>query len=445
PTTRTAAAVRAEQDKSGVHVTGPGWVMTVAADGLTASLRRAGGRAHPVELQLHPSLDRTGRGDETLAVDPPELALEDGCPIVTARRRSSAWSAARTRIECTARGPVFTWTVEGQGTLREGQLFATRAALGGRGGGLRPSGHDWRTLFTPNPGPPRRLTRGAGESAVIGVCGDARPGRGHWFFTPAPLALAFTGTPLPDDLEPERADAPDGWWLVGLGATVTELTFTRLVYVPSDGGFHLVLDYEGQTRVDGCFSTPAVLVSPGHDDPYDGLRAHYAWLAEHGWTTGEAAPAERSPRWWTEPMFCGWGAQMARARDTGTPAPLLSSRAEYDTHLAHLETHGLVPGTVVIDDKWQEQYGSWRPDEERWPGLREWIAERHACGQRVLLWWRAWASEGVPDDLCVRTAEGVPVALDPEHPDAVEQLASTVRRMLGPDGLDADGLKIDFT
>jgi hypothetical protein len=144
-------------------------------------------------------------------------------------------------------------------------------------------------------------------------------------------------------------------------------------------------------------------------------------------------------------MFCGWGAQMARARDTGRPAPALATRAEYDAHLAHLEERGLVPGTIVIDDKWQESYGGPDPDPAKWPDLPGWIAGRHARGQKVLLWWRAWSTEGVPDAWCVRTPDGHPVALDPGHPEARALLTDSITGMLAPDGLDADGLKIDFT
>ncbi|WP_314174114.1 alpha-amylase family protein [Streptomyces winkii] len=460
--------------------------MTVAADGLTALVRArdprcgrgpsAGTAAEaPVVLQLPGVVDRSGAYDETLSVSPPHL--ESGgphpYPRITVVRRSSAWRHALTRIDCTPRGPQLRWEVTGAGAVTEVLPFAVRAALGGRGSGLRPSGHDWRTLFTPNPGPPRRLTRGAGESAVIGAYGDARPGRGHWFFTPAPLCLALTHDALPDDAGPDGT-GPDGagpgtggspvrnWWTIGVGAPVRTLTFTQLAYVPSDQGFHLRLEYEGHTRTGsapdlpsgtgtgtGTFTTPAVLVSPGHPDPYAGLRAHRDWLADHGWAaTGERtdSPSAR-PSWWREPMFCGWGAQMARARETGRSAPELSTAEEYDAHLAHLAAHGLIPGTVVIDDKWQAAYGSWEPDPVKWPDLRGWIGERHAAGQRVLLWWRAWATEGVPDELCVRTPDGHPVALDPDHPGARRLLAGNISRLLTPSprGLGADGLKIDFT
>ncbi|MEO3749179.1 hypothetical protein [Streptomyces sp. B6B3] len=429
-----------------VEVTAGGYRMTVAADGTSATVTGAAG-GHPVTLQLPGALDRVGARDETLSATAPELDAGGPYPVVTVTRRSTAWRAAGTRIRCTPRGPELGWWVAGEGRLDEVTVLGTRAAFGGRGGGVRPSGHAWRTLFSPNPGPPRRLLRGAGESAVIGACGDARPGRGHWFFTPAPLCLALTEQPFPDDADPGTAAAPAGWWTLGVGAPVAELTFTQVEYLPGDHGFRLRLAYEGHTAVAGRFETPAVLVSPGHPDPYRGLVAHRAWLDEHGWA---AAPGTRTgestaPAWWSEPMFCGWGAQLARAAELGRPGPELSSRAEYDAHLAHLERHGLVPGTVVIDDKWQRAYGSWEPDPDRWPDLRGWIADRHARGQRVLLWWRAWATESVPPRLCVRTPDGVPVALDPSHPEARQRLADTIRRMLAPDGLDADGLKIDFT
>lgn len=445
PPGRTATAVTASHQVGGtVSVTGPGYRLTVAADGATARLAAADG-GHPLELQLPGALDRLGMVDETLSVAPPELDTTGDDPVITVARRSTAWDRALTRVRCTPDGPELSWEVHGVGRLDTALLPAARAVYGGRGGGFRPSGHDWRTLFSPQPGNPRRLLRGAGESAVIGACGDARPGRGHWFFTPAPLCFALTSAVLPEDADPGTAgDAP--WWTVGVGAPVEELTFPQVEYVPSDLGWHLRCPYEGHTRVDGVFRGPAVLLSPGHRDPYAGLRAHRRWLVRRGWAPPSDPPATaRRPRWWSEPMFCGWGAQMGRARDTGRPAPELSTRAEYDAHLAVLEGHGLVPGTVVVDDKWQRAYGSWRPDESRWPDLRGWIDARHGRGQRVLLWWRAWATEGVPEEWCVRTPDGRPVALDPEHPRARALLAENITRMLAPDGLDADGLKIDFT
>jgi hypothetical protein len=77
--------------------------------------------------------------------------------------------------------------------------------------------------------------------------------------------------------------------------------------------------------------------------------------------------------------------------------------------------------------------------------MREWIAERHAAGPKVLLWWRAWAPHGLPAEECVLDARGRPVAADPTNPAYRERLRATMAELLHPDGLDADGLKVDFT
>jgi hypothetical protein len=189
-----------------------------------------------------------------------------------------------------------------------------------------------------------------------------------------------------------------------------------------------------------------LVVAPA-GDPWSGLRAYAAALdvAAVGALRPDARP---TPGWWREPIFCGWGAQCALAADRGLPlagAATLATQANYDGWLAHLEGHGVVPGTIVIDDKWERRYGTGRPDSEKWPDLRGWIAERHRRGQRVLLWWKAWDPEGLDPTRTVRAANGTPVAIDPNNPRARHAIGDAVRNMLGADGLAADGLKIDFT
>jgi hypothetical protein len=123
----------------------------------------------------------------------------------------------------------------------------------------------------------------------------------------------------------------------------------------------------------------------------------------------------------------------------------LARQDRYDAWLGRLAAHGVVPGTVVVDDRWQLAYGTAEPDPGHWPDLRGWIAERHAAGQRVLLWWKAWDPTGLPADECVTDPAGRPIAVDPGSAAYRARLTATVARLLGPDGLDADGFKVDFT
>ena len=208
PRNRVAPAVH--HPDGSVEVRTPRWRMTVAADGLTALLRSArrsprptatGGRARPHGRHRRDTGGRARRwhtrGRPTGMVLP---------------RRSTAWQEAMTRWCVPTRDRRLSWEVRGTGVLRDVLPLAVRAAFGGRGGGLRPSGHAWRPCSAPIRGLPDD------SCAVGGERGHRRGGRrpprpGNWFFTPAPLCLALTEDPFPDT--PTRARPwPLSWWTV---------------------------------------------------------------------------------------------------------------------------------------------------------------------------------------------------------------------------------------
>ena len=387
--------------------------------GAYARLSSPDGAEEWLRLSLIAAVDALDARDETLALEDPVV---DGMTI-TVERRSTLWRRAGTRLVCSDDAVEVQTFVEGNGVLGGVHLLGGRALSPVTG--FFPSGVNATELFTANPGDPARLVLASGESAAIGVNGDGLPGRGHWFFTPAPLVFAFR--------------SPAGSWLgISLPAPLEELRFVQAELRGGDRAAHLVLDYEGHTRVSARFDAPAVLISPGVADGYDAIARYRA-----------AAPVPvrdaGSPDWWKEPIFCGWGAQCALARHDRVPASTLATQERYDGFLAVLAEHDVVPGTIVIDDKWQATYGRNEPDPAKWPDLKRWIAERHADEQHVLLWWKAWDAEGVDPELCIRTADGSPVALDPTSPAARELLERTMTELVSPDGLDADGLKVDFT
>jgi hypothetical protein len=403
-----------------VIVEGRGYRVVVADDGLTADLTAPDGE-HWLRLRPLAAVDAVGRLDETVAVDPPVLV--DGA--VEIRRRSTQWDEAVVRLVPADDGLEVRTVVRGAGVLDTVLLLAVRSLLAGRPNGLLPSGTSFPEVFTPNPDDPQRVLRSSAETCVLGVVGDSEPGRGRWFFTPPPLYLVL------------------GHIGLSVLAPVEALRFPQLAYHGGDRAFHLALEYEGHTEVDGAFELPAILLTPRTTDHYAGVRAYRESLVVRGLAPPPAPRA--APAWWSEPIFCGWGAQCARAADVGGRAPDFATQAEYDRYLELLEREDVVPGTIVLDDKWQSTYGRNEPDTAKWPDLRAWIAARHERGRRVLLWWKAWDAEGLPGELCIRNAAGEPLGFDPTSERARDELTAIVTRMLGPGGLDADGLKIDFT
>ncbi|MBB4909776.1 hypothetical protein [Actinophytocola algeriensis] len=365
------------------------------------------------QLRLLSALDTVDGPDETLGVTVTERGNR-----IEVRCASSRWDERVTVLESHPGRLEITTTVRGQGDLLTAHL------LGGHRppSGFLPSGSAVETVFSPNPDHPRRVVRPAAEPAVIGVTGDgAEPGVGRWLFCPAPWCYAVSR---------------DGRWAaLGIAAPIDEQTFTSFHYTGGTDGFSLRLDYEGHTRVDGEFTTPAVVIQFGHETPQAAIRAHSDLLRDRGLAPPVPTATHRH---WLEPIFCGWGAQSALPGVTQER----STQDNYDRFLAHLARHDVVPGTVVVDDKWAARYATSRADDTKWPDLRGWIAERHAANQRVLLWWKAWDPDGAPAEACVTLPDGTPVALDPEHPLGEKTVVDAVTHMLGD--LDADGLKVDF-
>jgi hypothetical protein len=406
-------------------------------------------------LFLGASLHTRTALDETAALVPPEVA-ESASAVgaadsvtVTVDATSTAWRRRRLVFTCFEERVEAHVEVEGEGDLTDVHLFGGYYSGHLRwGSGFFGSGALFKSVFNPEPWSSERRALPATESTVIDVMGTSLPGKGHWFFTPAPFCYGFSAR-----RPAARGGLPKGPWLMaGLGASLQEHTFTGFHYEATEGAFSFHLAYEGQTHVAGRFRSPTVLLLPDAADPYEGLARYTRVLHERGWV--HAPEIGVRPEWWQEPIFCGWGAQCHLANVSAKEgeqiggAPAYARQANYDRFLETLSQVGVAPGTVVLDDKWQKDYGTNTVDEEKWPDLPGWIATRHAQGQRVLLWWKAWDPEGLPPEQCVTNAAGLPVAADPSNPAYEETLRQSVRRMLGPrasGGYDADGFKVDFS
>ncbi len=153
---------------------------------------------------------------------------------------------------------------------------------------------------------------------------------GDWFFTPAPFAYG-----LGED---------DRWLMAGLAPRVDKLDFGHFDYRDGEG-WGMALTYRGTLQVAGVWPSPDIVLLPA-DDAYRGLSAYSDWLGAADRLPGTAHSPED---WWRGPIWCGWGEQVARegphrARD-------LSSSRNYEHWLGVLARQGVVPATIVVDDR----------------------------------------------------------------------------------------------
>lgn len=429
----------------GTTVVAPGYRLEVHPAQPRAVLRDAEGTAW-TELSLLASLDVVGGRDESYDIAPARVVERTADAVEFVVEASSAvWDRKAVHVRCTP-GEVEVWATASGGRgprarrLGEVTLLGGRAVLPSGAAGTFRSAIRFASLVGPTPTEPVQVVRPATSASSLGVVGDAEPGRLHGIFSPPPLCWALGSRPAAGATE-----VPDGpWWGLSLRAPVAELTMTAVRYEPLDGGFVLRLDYEGHTAVDDGARTPAVVLRPA-ESPWQVIADYRDDLVGRG--LAPSSPPGPRPAWWAEPIFCGWGAQCARA--AVSPAPVaaaeLARQDVYDELLGVLHEAGVDPGTVVIDDRWQAEYGTGAVDESHWPDLRGWIAKQHAAGRRVLLWWKAWDPAGLPADECVTDPAGRPVAVDVANPAYLARLTRIVTELVGPAGLDADGFKVDFT
>ena len=230
---------------------------------------------------------------------------------------------------------------------------------------------------------------------------------------------------------------------LGLVASAGEHNFNSFDYVPTAAGwrsaFHLETDQAGHTEVDGVWQAPWI-VGYAAEDEFDAMRKY----TDYYFLGMKLPPKKIPPKFWHGPMACGWIQQFS---DNGLPWKGSDGAREpvYLDYLARMKEAGLFPRCLIIDDKWQTEYGTDIADPAKWPDLRRFVDERRAEGIHTLLWFKIFDPEGIPEEAVVTTEKGER-RVDPSHPAFLAILDEALHRIFSsdPDCYDCDGIKIDY-
>ncbi len=248
---------------------------------------------------------------------------------------------------------------------------------------------------------------------------------------------------------------------LGLAVEPGEHRFSSYEYRGAPDGFGLRLRYHGRLPVNGCFTTPRVLLQfAGSEEA--ALRCYTDRLRRDGLVpTGRPAQAA----WWKGPIVSGWGQQchMAdlfrvrsqRGRPPDNAAYMMCTQPHYEAFVRELRRAGLDWTALIIDVQWTAVAGLKEVDTGRWPDMPGFVRRLHADGRRVLLWWAPWEADGLPADDCVLQVAapdpargevwGATRALYPDIslPRVRRFLEERLVFLMTPRGCDLDGLKLD--
>lgn len=324
------------------------------------------------------------------------------------------------------------------------------------------------------------------ESCDIRVNGDRHYFGGDWLATPSPF-LYLMGK-----------KGGSSWVSLGLAVQPGGNSFMGYKYQGGEG-FGLMLDYTGYTRVDGQWESPRIVIQETGHDEYVALDRYLDVLRD----TGCMKEVDRSniPIWWKKPIFGGWGEQVFHSNRWDNffcgdyndwahdNVDGFCTQAAYEQMLATLESKGVDPTILIIDNRWFKNGAAMDVAEDLWPDLKGFIADQHTKGRKVILWASPWSycrsakGKDVPiaehmfvdeDDLfdldidtdvfyaaCKREHRKVrrnyPLpeptltdanwryTADPQNPAYVARVKEKIHYLLSPEGLDADGFEFDYT
>jgi hypothetical protein len=204
----------------------------------------------------------------------------------------------------------------------------------------------------------------------------------------------------------------------------------------------LHVNYNGFRKLgdDGFFMSPVIAFHFGFSE-FECLSRYTNWVDECGFSTQLLNPIP--PLWHRDPIFCGWCEQTVIAhKNPLTTAANECTQQNYELWIDIHEERGIPFRTIVIDDKWQKNYGDFVVDDVKWPDLVSFIEKAHLKNQHVLLWIPGHHKEGLPDEWLVKF-NGIGFSADVTNPNYENYLREQIKKLITLYGVD--GFKVDWT
>lgn len=255
-----------------------------------------------------------------------------------------------------------------------------------------------------------------------------------WYFSPPPFVFPFF------------VEGEEGWFGLGLTSKPGEYNYDVFNFnVP----FGLELPLYNRTEVCGEKELHGIWGGYGKSD-IEVIENYSKWHYDTGMC--KKRDFSDSPKWWKNPIFCGWGEQLnlaakerIRNNASNVIASTMATQENYEKMIKILDNNKLPYGTVIIDAKWQEKYGNPIVDKNKWPDMRGFIDKLHSKGKKVLLWIKSWDPEGLNREEGVQLLCNL-IAADPTNPQYRDRIKKDIRHMLSDKNgcLNCDGFKIDF-
>ncbi|MBI9020029.1 MAG: hypothetical protein JEZ10_02075 [Verrucomicrobia bacterium] len=452
--------------------------------------------------------DRDDGIDELIELGAPVINESGDSAVMQFTGKTTLWDKVEYTFELRAEQIVYGYKVYGQGNLenvryfegfikddpaREKYFYPYFCGPGRHLAYHRPvkefmasSTPDFDVLYTFCVTSADKRVFGFYEDASIRVNGDRHYFGGDWLATPAPFLFMMGNK------------EQKSWVTLGLAVKTGEAGFMGYHYRGGEG-FGLELEYDGYTEVNGEWESPKVLMIESGEDVYDALDKHTAYLAENGCMAKKER--KETPTWWKKPIFGGWGEQVYHsnrwdnylggdhddwAKDN---VDKFCTQAAYEEMLSTLESKGIDPTILIIDNRWFLNESHLEVDTDLWPDLKGFIADQHTKNRKVILWVSPWsycksakgAALPVEEQMMVHEEELYSLELDtdvfykackreikkvrnyhplpeptltdpnwkyvadPQNPAYIKRVKDRIKYLLSEEGLNADGFEFDYT